>query len=171
MSIPGSLLALPQSRAYQVCILYASLWETLGACLYRSQGSAPHLPSAFRLLTTNHSSSLCYISSVSVMSQPSSSSFQGLFNAALQDYKNQTGTKLDDHPLAKELETCNSVESITTIIQNQAQKFRAFRGDDGKLMKSLKLSVDVLYPLSTSTVLGEGIGLVHPKSSIGVICS
>jgi hypothetical protein len=37
-------------------------------------------------------------------------------------------------------------------------------------MKSLKSSVDVLYTLSTSTVLGEGVGLVHPKSFIGVPC-
>jgi hypothetical protein len=32
-------------------------------------------------------------------------------------------------------------------------------------MKSLKSSVDVLYTLSISTVLGEGIGLVHPNYS------
>src|SRR5258708_1857161 len=87
---------------------------------------------------------LSHISSISDMSQPSSpSSFRDLFNASLQDYEIQTGTKLDDHPLAKKLETCDSVESITTIIQKQAQKFREYRGDDGKLMKSLKFSVDV----------------------------
>ena len=132
------------------------------------QGSAPHLSSTFRLLTADHSSPFSHISSVSDMSQPSSSSFQDFFNAALQDYKNQTGTKLDDHFLAKKLETCNSVESITTIIQEHAKKFRDFRGDDGKLMKSLKFSVDVLYSLSISTVLGGGVGLVHTKSFIGV---
>jgi hypothetical protein len=33
-------------------------------------------------------------------------------------------------------------------------------------MKSLKSSVDVLYTLSNSTVLGQGISLVHPKSFI-----
>jgi hypothetical protein len=106
------------------------------------------------------------------MSQPSSSSsFRDLFNAALQDYEIQTGTKLDDHPLAKELEICDSIEAITTIFQKQAEQFRKFRGGDGMLMKSLRLSVDVLYPLSTSTFLGEGIGLVHPKSFTGVPCS
>jgi len=106
------------------------------------------------------------------MSQPSSSSsFRNLFNAALRDYENQTRTKLVEHPLAKQLETCESADSINAIIQEQAQKFREFRGDDGKLMKSLKFSVDILYPLSTSTVIGEGIGLVHPKSFIPVLCS
>jgi hypothetical protein len=101
------------------------------------------------------------------MSQPSSSSFQSLFSAALQDYENQTGTKLVDHPLAKQFETCESVDSITAILQEQAQIFRKFKGDDGKVMKSLKCSVDVLYSLSISTVLGEAIGLVHKNYSLG----
>jgi hypothetical protein len=105
------------------------------------------------------------------MSQSSSSSFQSLFSAALQDYENQTGTKLVDHPLAKQFETCDSVDSITAILQEHAQIFRKFKGDDGKVMKSLKCSVDVLDSLSISTVLGEAIGLVHPKLFIGVSCS
>jgi hypothetical protein len=104
------------------------------------------------------------------MSQPSStSSFEDLFNAALQNYENQTGTRLDDHPLAKQLGACDSVDSITAVLQEQAQIFRKFRGDDGKLMKSLKSSVDVLHTLSISDVLGEG--LVHPKLFIAVPCS
>jgi hypothetical protein len=94
------------------------------------------------------------------MSRPSSS-FQDLFNAALQDYENQTETKLIEHPFAKQLEECDSVDSIVAILQEQAQTFRKFRGDDGKITKSLKSSVDVLYTLSNSTVLGEGIGLVR----------
>jgi hypothetical protein len=101
------------------------------------------------------------------MSQPSSSSsFPDLFDAALQEYENQTGSKLVEHPLAKQFETCDSVDSITTILQVQAQIFRKYRGDDGKVMKSLKFSVDVLYNLSISTILGEGIGLVHPNQSL-----
>ena len=105
------------------------------------------------------------------MSQPSSpSSFQDIFNAALQHYENQTGTSLVDHPLAKQLEACDSVHSITVILQEQAQILREFR-EDGKLMKSVKYSVDVLYTLSISTVLGQGIGLVHPNIFIGVSCS
>jgi hypothetical protein len=104
------------------------------------------------------------------MSQPSSS-IPDLFNAALQEYQNQTGCNLIELPLAKRLETCNSVDSISAILQEQAQIFCKFRGDDGKLMKSVKSSVDVLYTLSISAVLGEGIGLVLPKSFIGIPCS
>jgi hypothetical protein len=110
--------------------------------------------------------------SVSNMSEPSSSSsFQVLFNAALQEYESQTGTSLVDHPFVKQLEECDSVDSVATILQEQSQSFREFRGGDGKLMKSLMRSVDVLYTISTNTALGEGIGLVRPKVLIGIHCS
>ena len=107
------------------------------------------------------------------MSQASSStSFQGLFNATLQDYEHQTGTKLVEHPLAKQLETCDSAESIIVVLQEQAQKFRKFRGNDGKIMKFLKSSVDVLYPLFNNTVVTGLIGLVVlTKSLILIPCS
>ena len=102
------------------------------------------------------------------MSQSSSSSFKDLFDAALQDYANKTGIDLVGNPLAKKFENCDSVDSITAIFQEQAQIFRKFRGDDGKLMKSLKSSVDILYMLS-NTVLCGGVGLVHPKISFGFL--
>jgi hypothetical protein len=76
-----------------------------------------------------------------------------------------------DHPLAKQLDACASVDSITAILQEQAQIFRKFKGDGGRVMKSLKCSVGVLHTLSVSTILGEAIGLVHPKSFIGVPCA
>ena len=91
------------------------------------------------------------------------SSFQDLFDAALKDYQNQTRTSLVDHPFAKRLESCDSVDSITAILQEQAQIFREFRGDDGKLMKSVKYSVNTLHTLSITTA---GIGLVHTNSFI-----
>ncbi len=95
------------------------------------------------------------------MSQPpSSSSFQSLFNAALQDYANRTGTKLDDHPIAQQLEKCDSVDSISSLLQDHARQFCDFRGENGMIMKSLKRAVHILYTLSASTALGEGIALV-----------
>ena len=160
---------------------YVSLWETLLSGLSLSiarQCASPrsnlchhHLPSTFRLLAADYSS-LSHISYISNMTQrPSSSSFQVLFNAALEDYETQTGTRLIDHPFARQIETSNSVDSITAALREQAQIFRGFRGDDGKIMKSLKSSVDVLYTLSNSTILGEAIGLVRPKSFVVVPCS
>ena len=90
----------------------------------------------------------------------SQSSFRILFDAALQDYKDKTGNTLTDHPIAKQLETCESISSITAILQEQAQVFREFRENDGKLMKALNSSVDVLCAPSISSALNETIGLV-----------
>jgi fungal STAND N-terminal Goodbye domain len=106
------------------------------------------------------------------MSQPSSSSsIRSLFDAALQDYAAQTGTKLRDHPLAKELQNCDSLDSISSVLQKEAQRFHEFRGDDGKIMKSLKSVVHVLYNFSTGSALGEGIGIVCPKSLLPISVS
>ena len=94
------------------------------------------------------------------MSLPSPSSyFQGLYDEALKDYENETGAKLVEHPLAKQLETCDSPGSLTIVLQKQAQKFRKFRGNDGTIMKFLKSSVDVLYPLFNSTIVANLVGL------------
>ena len=136
-------------------------------CSYRWRGCAPlltqpfttathHLPVVF-LPQAAHPS---HLSSISDMSQSSSSTFQALLNAALQDYKIRTGTSLIDHPITKQLETCESVSSITAILQEQAQSFREFRENDGKLMKALNSSVDVLCAPSISSTLNEAMGLV-----------
>jgi len=94
------------------------------------------------------------------MSHPDHSYFQQLFDAALQDYERQTGKKLVDHPLAKQLEACESADSVTNVLQEQARGFHRSSGDHGKIMKSLKYAVDVLDRLSTN-VIGPSIGLVR----------
>ena len=133
-----------------------------------------HLPSTCRLLTAHLTPLLSPIPSIFDMSQPSSlpstsSTFRILFDAALQDYKDKTGNTLTDHPIAKQLETCESVNSITAILQEQARSFREFTENDGKLMKALNSSVDVLCSPSISSALNEAIGLVvRRKASISV---
>jgi len=84
------------------------------------------------------------------MGDPPDSKLQFLFEAALHNYEEQTGMKLIDHPLARQLENCNSVESITAVLQDQARAFTEFRRDDGKVMKPLKRVVHVVHALSTS---------------------
>ena len=107
------------------------------------------------------------------MSQSSeSSNFQALFNAALQDYKDETGSSLIDHPIAKQLETCQSASSVISILQEQAQTFCEFRENDGKLVKALNSTVDILCAPSISSALNMAIGLVvRRKASISVPCS
>ena len=96
------------------------------------------------------------------MSLSPSASFVLLYNAALQDYTTQTGTNLVDHPFAKQLQNCESVDSISSLLQENVRIFREFRTEDGKIIKSFKCAVNVLYTLSNSTVLGASIGLVRP---------
>ena len=97
--------------------------------------------------------------------QSQSSSFRALFESAFQDYQIQTGTALASHPLSGKLQDCDSAQSVTTVLHDQARAFSEFRGDNGKITKSLKGIVSVLYTLSSSTA---AIGLVRRKASMGV---
>ena len=91
--------------------------------------------------------------------QPGPSHLQVLFEAALQDYEEQTGIVLAKHPLAEQLQSCDSVESVTAVLREQAHAFSEFRGGD-KVMKLLKNTVSILHKLSASADLGQAIGLV-----------
>jgi len=124
------------------------------------------------LLSSCHFSSFSdNMSSMRVMGDQSASSrFRSLFHTALEDYEEKTRTKLVDHPLCQRLISCDSVESITAVLQEQAHAFRKFRGVDGKVMKSLKTVVHVLHSLSESTLLGEAIGIVSHKVPIRILC-
>ena len=94
--------------------------------------------------------------------QSGSSHFQVLFESALQDYEIQTGIPLVSHPLAQQLQNCQSVESVITLLQEQAQAFIKFRESD-KIFKSLKGVVSALSGVSAITALrGQAIGMVCP---------
>ena len=90
-----------------------------------------------------------------------SSHLQVLFEAALQDYQKQTGVALATHPLAEQLQNCDSVESVTAIFREQTQAFSEFQDKD-KVLKPLKKAVSVLNKLSTTANFGMDIGLVRP---------
>jgi hypothetical protein len=96
-----------------------------------------------------------------------SSRFQGLFERALQDYENQTGTKLARHPLAEQLQSCNSVDTVLDVLQQQAQAFTEFRGSNGRIMKSLKSAVSVIHALSSSATLSEVVSMVRCRVLTG----
>jgi fungal STAND N-terminal Goodbye domain len=85
---------------------------------------------------------------------------QLLLEGAFTEYEKRAGRNLVGHPLLNRLKQCNSVESVTAVLEEQAQAFREFRGDDGKMMKSLKHAVHFLYALSTSAALSQGLPFV-----------
>ncbi len=90
-----------------------------------------------------------------------------LFESALNEYEVRTGTKLPEHEIATRLISCDCADAIIEVLQAQAQKFRKFRGDDGKVMKWIKRTVQVLYTLSSSGALGQGlVCLKSPESTL-----
>ena len=77
----------------------------------------------------------------------------------MQDYEKQTGIPLANHPLAEKLQICQSVESVTTLLQDQALAFGEFRGSD-KIMNTLKSVVSALSRVAATGPLGHGISMV-----------
>ena len=88
----------------------------------------------------------------------SSSQFNQILEASLAKYQKKTGKSILSHPLAVELQRCTSVDAILPILQGQAEAFEQFKGGDRRLMRGIRISVDVLSVLSDT--LGEGVSLV-----------
>ena len=94
--------------------------------------------------------------------QSGSSRFQVIFDSALRDYETQTGTTLANHPLAQQLQICQTVESISDLLQEQARALSEYRGSD-KIMKSLRSVVSLLSKVASTAALGRHFGLVCPR--------
>jgi hypothetical protein len=93
--------------------------------------------------------------------QPGSSHLRVLFDVALDDYKQQMGIELAEHPLAERLQHGNTVESVITILHEQAQDFKEFREKD-KVLKPLKKILTVLNILPSAADFAQDVGLVRP---------
>ena len=111
---------------------------------------------------------LPYFSDCDMSNQPGPSRFRVLFETALRDYDRHTGVTWVNHCLAERLDECTSVESVSALLQEQARSFSEPRGDASRIMKPLKRTVSILYTLSSSTALGEAIGMVRLKLLVGV---
>lgn len=92
----------------------------------------------------------------------SSSSFQLIFNNTLKAYEKRTKKDLLAHPLAAELQHCNSPSEILAVLRKQVQGLDQSLSTDDRWTKWLKPTVNVLYMLSET--LGEGISLVSHKA-------
>src|SRR5712671_1520708 len=94
-------------------------------------------------------------------STPTSSNFQSVLNAALEKYENKTKNRLLTHPLATQLQSCNSPAEILSVLEGLVQRFDQRRTRDDRLRNWLNPTVNVLYALSAT--LGGGVGLVNLK--------
>jgi hypothetical protein len=98
---------------------------------------------------------------MSASSQKASSStnnFTVILNAASTEYHRVTRKRLDTHPFAALLDTCDTPETILNLFRTQAEAFSKFREGDERLMAWLNPIVHILFVFSGT--LGEGIGLV-----------
>ncbi|KAH9169174.1 hypothetical protein EDB89DRAFT_2199314 [Lactarius sanguifluus] len=83
------------------------------------------------------------------------SDFQLIFSTALKAYEKQTKRDLLTHPLASQLQTCDSLGSILSVLQSQVDNLDQARKCDEKLTRWLSPTVNVL--LAFSATLGEGV--------------
>ena len=88
----------------------------------------------------------------------SSSRFQAIFQAALESYQKQTKKDLLAHPLASQLQDCDSTNAVLAILQDQIREFDKSHSGDERLTKWLGPTVNVLNAFS-ATVSG-GVSMV-----------
>ena len=86
------------------------------------------------------------------------SNFQLIIINALDAYKKRTKSDLLAHPLATELQSCDSPSTILAVLQQQVQGLHQPQRNDGRWTGWLDPTVNVLYTLSGT--LGEGVSLV-----------
>ena len=95
-------------------------------------------------------------------SSSSSSRFQAIFQAALKSYQKQTKKDLLTHPLTSQLQDCDSIADILTILQDQVREFDKSSSGDERLTKWLGPTVNVLNAFSAA--ISGGISLVRLDS-------
>ena len=98
-------------------------------------------------------------SSKSSTTTASSSNLKVILEKALDAYKIKIKQDLITHPLASQLQACDSSAAILTILQDHIQQFERSRGSDERLRRWLNPTINVLYAFSAT--LGQGVGLVH----------
>ena len=101
------------------------------------------------------------IPATSSSSSPSSN-FLAVFSAALETYEKTTKNKLFTHPLAAQLQSCESPADILSVLQGLVQRVDQNCSNDQGLVNWLGPTVNVLFAFSAT--LGEGVGLVGLES-------
>ena len=98
----------------------------------------------------------------SASSSSSSSNFQSIFNAALDAYERKTESNLLTHPLAAQIQSCDSPTAILYVLQELIQQFDRHHRSDQRLTNWLGPTINVLYAFSAT--IGQGVGLVSLNS-------
>ena len=94
----------------------------------------------------------------STATSSTSTNFGTIFTTALEAYKRQTKKDIASHPLAAQLNSCDSSNAILAVLRTQVQAFDKSQNADEKWTKWLDPTVNVLYAFSAT--LGNGVGVV-----------
>ncbi|KAF8468603.1 hypothetical protein DFH94DRAFT_816403 [Russula ochroleuca] len=93
-----------------------------------------------------------------------SSNFQLIINNALDKYKQRTKNNLCAHPLAAQLQSCDSPSAILVVLQEQVHELDQSWSTDERWTKWLDPTVNVLYDFSS--MLGSGVSLLFSPASV-----
>ncbi|KAH8982686.1 hypothetical protein EDB92DRAFT_1952114 [Lactarius akahatsu] len=92
------------------------------------------------------------------------STFKAIFDNALKEYEDKTGTNLTTHPLADKLQTCDSPDAVLNVLQEHVRAYEESRNGDQRLTKLLDPTIHILYLFSAA--LGEGVGLAFGPAKV-----
>jgi len=87
-----------------------------------------------------------------------STNFQLIFDDALNMYKKRTKNDLLTHPIAEQLEPCESPSAILVVLRQQVQGPHLSQNNDDRLTRWLDPIVNVLFAFSAT--FGEAVGSV-----------
>ncbi|KAF8259639.1 hypothetical protein EI94DRAFT_1751035 [Lactarius quietus] len=94
----------------------------------------------------------------------SSPHFRTLFIAAMKAYEKKTKTDLHTHPLAAQLQSCNSSSDILKVLHDKVNEFDKSRSHNERLLSWLNPTINVLYAFSAT--LGQGVGLIFSPANV-----
>jgi hypothetical protein len=152
------------SRAYHSDERWVRMHESEGRAAPVNCSPLPdyHPRTRHRPLITNNLPASALMS-YTHLTAVSSSNFELIIDNALKAYKKRTKKDVLAHPLASQLQACDSPGAILAVLQQQVQGLDQSRSsDDNRWSMWLGPTVNILYSLSET--LGEGIGLVCLKT-------
>jgi hypothetical protein len=118
------------------------------------------------LYCTNKPANLPFMSHAQSTASSSSKgpNFQLIINNALDKYKKRTKNDLLAHPLAAQLQSCDSPAAILAILHQQVQGSDQSQSSDERWSRWLDPTINVLYVLSST--LGAGVSLVCLRAEL-----
>jgi fungal STAND N-terminal Goodbye domain len=87
-----------------------------------------------------------------------SSNFQSILDAALDNYVKQTGIDLTKHPSADQFQDCHSPDDVFRLLLHREKEFKDYRDKYRALIDRLSPVVKVVHVFSN--ILGDAAGLV-----------